>query len=300
MPLVLLQSSRSVARKWAWPIFGVLISALATILLVTFFGSESFQKCICGDQRYRSANALISNQSIFTIQLVVRCTGIALEEHNAAITAIASLVIAVFTATLWHATKSMLKASADQSVAMERSIRQSARAATAMEEVAKYFSENVTILRERTAKQMRSYLSVIVFEGSYQERQRNIRFEARPLILNTGQTPAHKVGFRAKAAILPTQLPNDFAFPLPDEIVGAATLGPHQNFIMNAAVAEFCDDADVGAIKVGSERILYIWGIVTYKDIFGDEQFTKFCHAMTWRPDGKIFGRFMTDYNEST
>jgi hypothetical protein len=277
----------------------MLVVAVATIVLISFFDSESFQNCVCAQKQHNAANALREHNAIFPVQILVRCIGVALEDHNSAITAIASIIIAIFTATLWHATKGMLKASADQSDKMERSIAESAKAATAMENLATHFAENVTTVKDRTAKQLRAYLTVVIFDGIYQDREKNLRFEAKPMIINTGQTPAHNVGFRAKAAILPEKFPSDFAFPLPDEIVGAATLGPHQNFVINAAVEGFCDDADVGAIKVGKENALYIWGVVTYKDIFGDEWFTKFCHAVFFVA-GKITGRYVSDYNEST
>ena len=62
--------------------FVVLTSAVGTILLISFFDSESFHNCLFAHQRYPT--------TIYPIQIIFRCIGVVLEEHNAAITAIAS------------------------------------------------------------------------------------------------------------------------------------------------------------------------------------------------------------------
>jgi hypothetical protein len=63
-------------------------------------------------------------------------TGIFVEQHAGAITAIASIAIAGFTWTLWRATSGMLKTASQQSADTNRSIAEAARAASAMEKVA--------------------------------------------------------------------------------------------------------------------------------------------------------------------
>lgn len=165
---------------------------------------------------------------------------------------------------------------------MERSIAESGRAASAMEDVSRHFAENVAIVKDRSAKQMRAYVSVLVHSGVYQEREKGFYFEGKPMMLNMGNTPAHNVRYRATADILPIQIPSDFPFPLPERASSAATLGPHQNFIMGARVGTFYDDRDVFAIKNATGRALYVWGIITYEDIFGDAHHTKFCQIITW------------------
>jgi len=99
---------------------------------------------------------------------------------------------------------------------MKRSIDQATRAADAMEKSAKaatIASENVVIVTERTAQQIRAYLSVTIGTGVYQDAQ--CQFEVKPVLTNTGQSPAHKVKYIAKADILPLPLPTDFVVPNP-------------------------------------------------------------------------------------
>lgn len=157
---------------------------------------------------------------------------------------------------------------------------------------------------ERTAAmQMRAYCTVIVNDGVFQESGKNIRFEARPRIVNTGNTPAHKVRYRAAAAILPIALPDDFTFPLPDTDIGGAVLGPHHHFDIGAVVDNFVLDADVESIKRCRENALHIWGTLSYMDIFGEERKTKFCHMVIWfNIDGKepVFGYYNARHNEAT
>lgn len=198
-------------------------------------------------------------------------------------------------------------AAAEQSESMERSITEANRLATAMEGVskdiaisAKAATESVAALKERTAQQMRAYLCAVVGSGVYQERTKNLKFQVQTLIVNAGHTPAHKVAFRANAGILPLPLPDAFTFPLPGEAMGASVLGPQQNMSLNPIVDDFCNDGDVEKIKRADGEALYAWGIVTYEDVFGKPQETKFCQILTWLPDGKIYGYYIGRHNDAT
>jgi hypothetical protein len=229
------------------------------------------------------------------------------EDHNTVIVAIGTLALAVFTWSLWRATLGMLRVASEQSADMKRSIAESSRASCAMEEVAKHMAvsakaaiDSVVAVRERTAQQMRAYISVLVGRGFYQERGRNIKFEAQPVMLNSGHTPAYRVSYRAKAAILPVPLPDNFTFPRPESADTGAVLGAQQNFIMNAVVDSFCGDAEVETIKGGNGKALYVWGIVTYDDIDGVNRETKFCQCITWLPNGQIHGYHLHRHTNAT
>jgi hypothetical protein len=206
-------------------------------------------------------------------------------------------------------TDKLIAENIEQSKSMQQSVAEAARLASAMEIVAneiavssKAATESVVALRERTAQQMRAYLCVIIGGGTYQHRASNLKFAASPTLINAGHTPAHKVSYRAKAEILPVPLPDDFAFPLPDEAVGGSLLGPQQNATLNGVVDDFCADEEVEDIKAGKGKALYIWGIVNYKDVFGESHFTKFCqtvHFMRIGAEHKITGFFIPRYDEA-
>jgi hypothetical protein len=154
--------------------------------------------------------------------------------------------------------------------------------------------------RETAKRQLRAYLSVLVGGGVYQERDKPLRFEGKPVIVNNGPTPAHKVGFKARAAILPVPLPDNFEFPLPNDFTGAAALGPGQHFVMSAIVDGFIPDLEVDDVKRANGRALYVWGIVTYEDIFGATQHTQFSQIISWLPNDAIWGTHTQQHNRAS
>lgn len=181
--------------------------------------------------------------------------------------AFATCILAAYTYKLWNATNKMVvgaEASANnQFTAMQASIAEAVKTTTAMEIVAEGVkisanaaTESVATLKEVTSKQMRAYLTVVIGSATYQERMKNLKFAARPRLVNTGHTPAHKVKFKCNAAILPAVLPEDFTFPLSGEFRGGAVLGPgHFNELLGV-VEDFCDDQTIEMIKQAQEEAL--------------------------------------------
>ncbi len=223
---------------------------------------------------------------------------------------IGSLQLAVFglqARRLRQTVRTMSEIAAAQTRDMHASIVESSRAAKAMERVADGVGKNVetALAMAQTQRafwqtQMRAYVSVVIGTALYQERERGLKFEGKPLIVNTGHTPAHNIGYRTRAAILPVALPENFPFPLPQEITGAAVLGPQQNFGIGAAVKEFCRDDIVEIVKAGLDRALHVWGVITYDDIFGARHQTRFWQIMRWSPDGIISGSYGPRHNDAT
>jgi len=146
---------------------------------------------------------------------------------------------------------------------------------------------------------MRAYLSVVVGGAVTQDRSRNVRFEARPLIINTGQTPAYKVRYLARADILPVPLPDNFALPLETDEVSSGNVGPQQRSAIRAAANAFWDDADVDNVRRANGRALYVWGRVTYEDAFNVERHTNFCQMLSWLPTGEVWVYYNPRHNEA-
>lgn len=157
--------------------------------------------------------------------------------------------------------------------------------------------------KDTSKRQLRAYLSVSIGGGMYQERHKNIRFEVKPNLLNSGNTPAHKITYWARAEVLPFPLSDNFDFPpTEDTLQSSLVLGPHQNIILNAVVNEFFPEEEAGNIKRGSDRRLYIWGIVSYTDVFGDSHTTRFCHSIYWfgpTENETIAGYYASRHNEA-
>jgi len=190
-----------------------------------------------------------------------------------------------------------VESAGEQANAMERHIEEAARSATAMEGIA-------NVIKTGNQDVMRAYLTVVIGSPIYQMRrvgQSDLQFEGRPHLVNTGNTPARKVRILIKADILPNPIPEDFTFPLPDDPIQTAgsTVGAHQTLIMGGILGRFVPDAEVADIKEGIGKILCVWGVVTYEDIFGGSHATKFGQFLTWLPDNSIFGYYLTGQNDS-
>jgi hypothetical protein len=185
-----------------------------------------------------------------------------------------------------------------QSQSMERHIDEAARSADAMETIANTIQTGNRAI-------IRVYLTVTIGSAIYQERrvgQGDLKFEARPHLVNTGNTPARKVRIlQRKAAILTNPVPADFAYPLPDDDPnqGDAVVGAHLTYIMNCVVDDFVPDADVQAIKEGAGHGLFVWGIVSYEDIFGEPHTTKFGQHLYWLPNGTVMGFYIPGKNDA-
>lgn len=178
-----------------------------------------------------------------------------------------------------------------QSEAMERHIGEAARSANAMEEIVK-------VIDEGNQAVMRAYITVVIGTAIYQQKregQGDFKFEARPLLVNAGNTPARGIKIRITAEILPVPPPDGFEFADPNEDFAkdAGVLGAHQNANMSGIVKDFVPWNEVADIKEGNGKALYTWGFITYEDIFGTSHRTKFGQWVTWLPNGQVFGYYM-------
>jgi hypothetical protein len=201
-------------------------------------------------------------------------------------------------------TEKLIKENIAQSASLERSVKETARFATAMEGVAESLKKTAELSSE-TVKglklQMRAYVTTSIGGAVFQERNKNIRFAASPLFNNNGLTPAHRVRHRSKAAVLPIPLPVDFDYPVPDAASGEALMAPRQQNVVNIIVDDFIDDSEVASVKSGIGQGLYVWGVIEYDDVFGNPQQTRYCQFLNWLPDGKtVWGSFIPGHNDGT
>jgi hypothetical protein len=181
--------------------------------------------------------------------------------------------------------------------------KEAGRLAGAMEVVSQQIAVSAEAARESVGAlrdQMRAYISVSIGGAVYQERAKNLRFQGKPVLINSGFTPAHKVRHKSNAAILPIPLPQDFGYPLPETDLGASLIGPRQQAVLSPIVDGFVADEEVEDIKAGKGKALYVWGIVEYEDVFKRKQETRFCQVLTWLQDGTVWGYFIPGHNDGT
>lgn len=164
-----------------------------------------------------------------------------------------------------------IQTSLGQSESMQRSVAEAARLASAVEIVAKEIavsSKAATASVSAINRQMRAYVCVVTGSAVHQDRIKNLKFQAIPSIINARLTPAHKVAFKASAAILPVPLPADFTFPLLDNPSGQSVIGPRQEITISPIVSDFCDDADIEGIKTTAAAMVYMCGASSRTKIF--------------------------------
>jgi len=236
------------------------------------------------------------------------CFTAAIDANHDLVTALGTIMIAIFTGTLWWSTSGLLRVSNEQEGAIRKSAQEATRSATAMEGVAAAVAVSAQTGKEIAAQQklvsemqLRAYLSVVIGAAAYQDRPGNIRFSGAPLLVNNSPTPAFKITYVTAAAVLPVPLPPNFDWPTPkNESRGEDMIGPHQNRVLSVVLDDFVDDNEVSDIKVGRGKALYVWGTITYEDAFKNSRRTDFCHLLTWLPNGNVWGVYIPNRNNTT
>lgn len=141
----------------------------------------------------------------------------------------------------------------------------------------------VTDAKDSSQRQLRAYLSIVPGEVIWQNERNMDPFEFHPFMINDGQTPAHDVTYNAAVELLPFPLPADFNFPLPPlAYPSVSVIGPHQNkFMIIPALRRFTMNELHEILLHGSMR-LYVYGTVTYRDVFTEVWYSNFCFTFNW------------------
>jgi hypothetical protein len=196
--------------------------------------------------------------------------------------AIITGVLAYFTYQLWTANKTLVEgareAAKNESKDMRDSIAQAARAAAAMEQVASVTRVNAELMSGLLSKQMRAYVQVNI--GKSTAQRDSMVFGSWPEIVNVGLTPAKNVSYRLMADIMdPALMLREYVYPQPEQVfTNDATLNPRQQFTVMATVKHRFEPSEVEAICKGEKKRLYVWGTITYDDVFGGHHETRFSH----------------------
>jgi hypothetical protein len=156
--------------------------------------------------------------------------------------------------------------------------------------------QTVRSSEDSSRRELRAYIAVVIGEAIPQMRRDlplgDLKFEARPVLINTGRTPAHNIRFKARAAILPVPLPPGMDLPIThDTDIGETVIGINQTAYMSAVVDGFTQDADVADIKLGVDKSLYVWGRDHYE--------TFFCQQIYWTGE-TVRGYYTPKRNKST
>lgn len=253
----------------------------------------------------------ISDESIAGFEGALRPHAEALQLLLACLEAICAIAIALFAAVLAAKTTGLHRAAQRlqewanaQSEDARKAAAEAAKTAEAMHDMSRALKSGAEqivsavkvnkatadALGEPDRMRLRAYLAVNPGHALYQDRGRNLRFEARPLLVNVGFTPANEIRYRVKSALAPAGIDLEtFDFTLPEPDRTAPALGPRSEFSIGAVVDEWVPDADVALIRRGETRVLLVWGQAAYKDIFEEEHQTTFAMFVHWQGDRPWF-----------
>jgi hypothetical protein len=220
--------------------------------------------------------------------------------------AIFILQLFVFGFQAWLLQKTV-KAAGDQSKEMKRSVDEATRAANAMEKFADSANSSaktaVELLgshKDTMTRLLRAYVCVSFGEAAFQNSETKDRFVARVGLINAGQTPAYKVAFKVRADVLPFPLAQDFNFAVPDNPASSeSTLGGHAPPItLTGVVDRLYSDQEIIEIRFGLKR-LYLFGTVTYEDVYRVTRYANFCFNVIWLNGDKSMGLFTKRHNDA-
>jgi hypothetical protein len=208
--------------------------------------SPTFQQCVASPEG--------NNPSLFgvTIDQYVRCTGGFVKTYEAAISALAAVIIAAFTGTLWVAT-----------------------------------SRQAALTREAFIADKRAFVFASGIQSFYEpDPSGHFNWRIAPVWQNSGDTPTRRLriytdGFFSNAPISPTF---DFNYIDPKSPAGTGLLGPKMPCIGGQAPHSPHQAAltpqDILDIQNG-KKFFYLWDWVRYYDTLPNtsEHITRFC----WR-----------------
>ena len=159
----------------------------------------------------------------------------------------------------------------------------------------------VTVTHAIGRKQLRAYISVVAGGLNDQDPARGLRIELSPQIRNLGATPAYDVLYLARARVLKFPYPKHIEFP-PITYKGTpslTTIGKDQSNDGYTVADKIVRAGHVRRIRALDKCALYIWGVVTYRDAFGDKHFTKFSYYIRFLSTNKVQWFSLDRHNEA-
>ncbi len=245
-----------------------------------------------------------------------------------------TLGLAIYTAKLWGATKSLsedakntserqageMRASLSIAQKTADAAKQSAdvaeeqrgvlqRQAEHLEDQAAQLRATVTQMKETAQRQLRAYVTMDA--SGFQDQKPADPVNGVPeqfffwnvWIMNTGQTPAYDLSVESTLGIHPFPLPPNLPptrDPMPNP--SKSVLGTGQKKVAGGPYARSLPPSEWDEIRRGTGKRIYIYGVVYYRDAFGVKHTTNFCQFAGWadgKAGGEIFGGMTEQHNDA-
>jgi hypothetical protein len=269
--------------------FVVFLAALMVAAVVLErTSSPFFQGCIIENENSNKQTAAKENPTTFgaIVATYIRCSGRFIDRHDPSITALATIIIAAFTFTLWQSTEKLWRASEKQ---FRHAEIEAQRARVNRLRDAERFEEQVAIARDsanaaRMSAQAaigveiaRVLISNIEFQwNSVGNLVGNLQFPKVTIsVKNYGRTPAF-VSNQASEMLVATVLPEIPEYPNAHDLIGCVIEGKDTYDLPVARLRQAIPMETIDAIVKG-KTFVWIYGHLFYRDFLHDPHWLKFC-----------------------
>jgi hypothetical protein len=234
-------------RQIRYPLTIFIILILGFVAFERMF-SPFFQTCINEHQENKDTALTKENPSSFYVAAAtyIRCSGGFVNANGNGITALATVVIAAFTVTLWIATSKQGE-----------------------------FTRTTLVLDKR------ALISADTFHQFYEAdaATNTYNWRLRPRWRNTGGTSSRNLTTHVECEIRNTMLPSGYSFSYRDDDIGTGIIPPKAELMGGVAPQGGAITAqDISDSQLG-KKFIYLWGIAKYYDVFPDtpERIFHFC-----------------------
>lgn len=244
-------------------IMGVVVTILIIVAALAAFErafSPSFKSCIAKQDNQNGSNSSKEDPSgLFgSANRYIECTGDFIDKNNGSITALATIIIAAFTATLWRAT-----------------------------------TAQGVLAREAFIADKRAFVFAAGIQGLYEQDAATGLYNWRigPVWQNSGDTPTRDLQLYTDGFLSNVQIPSTFDFNSidPEFPPGPGMLGP--KMISAGGQAPHFNRAPLtpqDLIDIQNNRkFFYLWGWAKYHDTLPNtpQHITRYCFRMICQGD---------------
>lgn len=257
-------------------VLGALVIVCGLILtLLARENSFIFQKCVADQQSQQTTQELKETPPRIIIEgisrtLSLRCTGRLINKMNAAITALATLAISVFTVVLVIVTNRQAKLTGDSVAIAKDALLKTERAFVFLDG---FNIELTTALDsdhpdyERLPDRYKSDPGIYI-----------TRFAAQPRWKNGGSTPTEQMIIQVDWRGPIGTIPPEYVYRQPPEPFFLAPMAvepsPYIEMPGAQALINWANN------PVGEPPMMWIWGRADYRDVFGKPHFIEWCYQL--------------------
>jgi len=138
------------------------------------------------------------------------------------------------------------------------------------------------LTRDTAKRQLRAY--VVIKDNVLKSHQiaadGKMSIQVTTIFTNTGQTPAYKVRIVSRLKIMTFEEAGKFDSSIPPlEDASVSTLGTNAASHSPSPRGSTCSRKEFDEICLGTEKRLFVYGIITYRDAFKKRRYSRFCDS---------------------